>query len=174
LGVATVAGVLAAGLASPFAAEARVRSCSASHLSTWAGPTTAGAGHILAEFAFVNRGSSRCSLTGNPRIQMLDANGHLIHTVDLKSFPGALGIRRKTVVLTKGRRAYFGVYYANKTGFGSLVCPTSAKLRLRLPGRQDSLVLSGPGAAIAPYGGGGSGQPCGAFEVTPVTKSRFQ
>jgi hypothetical protein len=174
LGVATVAGVLAAGFASPIAAEAQVRSCTASHLSTWAGPTTAGAGHILAEFAFVNRGRSRCSLAGNPRVLLLDPDGHPMHTVDRKSFPGALGIRRKTVVLAKGRRAYFGVYYANKTGFGSLVCPTSAKLRLMLPERQGSLVMSGRGAAIAPYGGGGSGQPCGAFEVTPVTKSRFQ
>jgi len=147
--------------------------CTASHLRAWAGTTTGAAGHLLAELAFVNRGHARCSLSGYPRVQMLDAAGRPIRTADEDASPGALGIERRTVVLAPGQRAYFGVHFANKTGFGSLVCPTASRLRLMLPGRRESVVLSGPGARIAPYGGA-AGHACGALQVTPVTRTRFQ
>jgi hypothetical protein len=172
---ATVAVVLVLGASIPGVGQARVvtPACSARHLAAWAGPTTGAAGHFLSEFAFVNRGAGACSLTGSPRVAMLDSRGRPIRTTDHASPPGALGIERKAVVLAKGQRAYFGVYYANKTGFGNLVCPTAAKLRLTLPGRHDRITLSGKGAHIAPYGGT-SHPRCGRIEVTPVTAKRFQ
>jgi hypothetical protein len=172
---ATIAGVLALGASLPAIGQAGVvtPACTARHLGAWAGPTTGAAGHFLSELAFVNRGASACSLTGSPRVAMLDPHGRPIRTTDHESVSGALGIERKAVVLARGRRAYFGVYYANKTGFGNLVCPTAAKLRLTLPGRHDRITLSGKGAHIAPYGGT-SHPPCGSIEVTPVTAKRFQ
>ncbi|HEX4564037.1 MAG TPA: DUF4232 domain-containing protein [Solirubrobacteraceae bacterium] len=172
---ATIVGVLAVAASVPGIGQARVLTpaCSARHLGAWAGSTTGAAGHFLSEFAFVNRGARACSLTGSPRVAMLDSRGRPIRTTDHASPSGALGIERKVVVLAKGQRAYFGVYYANKTGFGNLVCPTAAKLRLTLPGRHDRITLSGKGAHIAPYGGA-SNPRCGGIEVTPVTAKRFQ
>jgi Protein of unknown function (DUF4232) len=170
-----IAGALAVGVVTPAVGSAKpaAPACTARQLGAWAGPTTGAAGYFLTELAFVNRGAHRCSLIGNPHLTMLDSHGRALRTIDHDSIPGALGIARKTVVLAHGRRAYFGVYYANKTGFGSLTCPTSAKLRLTLPGRHDRITLSGRGAHIAPYGGT-SNSPCGSIEVTPVTAKRFQ
>jgi hypothetical protein len=111
---------------------------------------------------------------GYPQIAMLDAAGHPIPTIDNNAFPGAVGIPKKMITLTKGQRAYFGVYYANQTGFGMVVCPTSAKLRLTPPQRSGSIVLSGNGARIAPYGGTIHTPHCGTVQVTPVTTKRFQ
>ena len=173
--IALLAAAVALAVSLPAAGQARVATpaCTARQLSAWAGDTTGGAGHLLGELAFVNRGRARCALSGNPHVAMLDSRGRPIRTIDENAPPGALGIVRATVVLAKGQRAYFGVYYADKTGFGGRVCPTAAKLRLTLPRRHDRITLSGRGARIAPYGGTPK-HPCGRIEVTPVTAKRFQ
>jgi Domain of unknown function (DUF4232) len=172
---ALLAAMIAVGaVAGGSAAAPAVPRCAAAHLGVWAGPVTGGAGHLLSEFAFVNRGSGRCSLFGYPHVWMLDAAGHPIATTDRNAAPGADGIAEKVVLLAGGRRAYFGVYYADQTGFGNLMCPAAARLRFHPPQQTAALVLSGKGAHIAPYGGSIPHLHCGMVEVTPVTAKRFQ
>jgi Protein of unknown function (DUF4232) len=172
---ALLAGALAltAGAGGSAAAPAVPR-CAVAKLGVSAGAITGSAGHLLSEFAFVNRGRARCSLEGYPQLQMLDGAGAGLSTTDRHAPPGADGIHKRLVILAPGARAYFGAFYADRTGYDNLRCPAAARLRLTPPRAPHALTLSGPRAHIAPYGGTTSHLHCGIVELTPVTAMRFQ
>jgi len=151
-------------------AVASVPRCSAAHLKAWAGPVQGNMGTDLAEFAFINTSSKECSLVGYPRLQMVNGAGQRIATTDRDSPVSAFPeITRKAVVLAKGKRAYFGVFYPDHTGSGTIVCPTAAALELTPPGSTQAVTLRGSGAAITPYAGSNTALGCGLVQPTLVS-----
>jgi len=104
---------------------------------------------------------------------MLKQSGKDLSTSDQKA-PGAFGIQDKTVVLAPGKAAYFGVEYANQTGYDNLTCPKSAALEFTPPQSTRTVTLHGSAAQIAPYGGTTQHLDCGIVHVTAVTAKRFQ
>jgi hypothetical protein len=161
---------LALVLLAPEPAAASVPRCAAAHLKAWAGPVQGNLGTDLAEFAFINTNSKECSLIGYPKLRMVNRAGQQIATADrnspLSAFPE---IRRKLVVLAKGKRAYFGVFYPDHTGSGTRVCPTAARLELTPPGSARAVTLRGSGAAITPYAGSDTALGCGLVQPTLVS-----
>jgi hypothetical protein len=151
-------------------AAASVPRCTAAHLKAWAGPVQGNLGTDLAEFAFINTSSKKCSLIGYPKVQMLNGAGQQIATTDRDSPVSAFpDITRKLVVLAKGKRAYFGVFYPDHTGSGTMVCPPAATLELTPPGSTQAVTLRGSGAAITPYAGSDAALGCGLVQPTLVS-----
>lgn len=130
-------------------------------------------GSAAAEFGFTNHSARTCFLHGYPRVQMLKKSGKDLSTSDQKA-PGAFGIQEKTVVLASGKTAYFGVVFADQTGYGNLTCPMSAALKFTPPQDTGTVTLHGSAAQIAPYGGTTQHLDCGIVHVTPVTAKRSQ
>jgi hypothetical protein len=130
-------------------------------------------GTLTAEFGFTNRGAKSCSLRGYPRVQMLTDSGKLLATFD-QAAPGAFGIDVKTILLAPGATAYFGVMYADGTGYAKLTCPTSAALKFTPPQTTATVTLRGPGARIQPFGGTIQHLKCGIVRVTAVTAKNSQ
>lgn len=143
--------------------------CGASQLAARAGRTGGAAGSVLVEFAFVNHGSGRCTLHGYPHLTLLDSAGHPLPTNDQDAPPGFDGVREKVVTLARGQDAWFGVFFAARTGYGNLKCPTAASLRLLAPQLGRAITLSGKAAQISPYGGSTTHLQCGKVELTPVS-----
>src|SRR5665213_1205468 len=95
----------------PVAAVARSASvprCAPAALVIWTGITTGAMGSRAAEFGFTNHSASACFLHGYPRVQMLTKAGTNLSTTDQKA-RGAFSIEDRTVVLARGKTAYFGV-----------------------------------------------------------------
>ena len=104
---------------------------------------------------------------------MLTKNGKNLSTTD-QTAPGAFSIKEKTVVLAPGETAYFGVLYADQTGYPNVTCPTSAALNFTPPQITRTVTLHGSHAQITPYGGSTEHLHCGIVRVTAVTAKRFQ
>jgi hypothetical protein len=130
-------------------------------------------GTVAAEFGFTNHSAKTCSLYGYPGVQMLMKSGKNLSTTDEKA-SGAFGIQEKTVVLASGKTAYFGVLYADQTGYAKLTCPTSAALQFTPPQDTAKVTVYGSPTQIAPYGGSTEHLHCGIVRVTAVTAKRFQ
>jgi len=153
-------------------ATASVPRCALGALEFWPGRSTVAMGTVAAEFGFTNHSAKTCSLHGYPRVQMLTKSGKNLSTTDEKA-PGAFGIQEKTVVLAPGKTAYFGVLYADQTGYAKLICPMSNAMQFTPP--QDTTVtVYGSPTQIAPYGGSTGHLHCGIVRVTAVTAKRFQ
>ncbi len=154
-------------------APASVPRCVASALAVWSGRTTGAAGTLAAEFGFTNHSAKTCSLYGYPHVQMLTKTGKNLSTTD-QTAPGAFSIKEKAVSLAPGETAYFGVLYADETGYPNLTCPTSAALKFTPPQTTRTVTLYGSHARIAPFGGSTEHPHCGVVRVTAVTAKRFQ
>jgi hypothetical protein len=173
VGLVAIAALFA-GLALSAPAGAAVTACRSAHLGIWAGPTSGAAGTIVSEFAFVNTGTATCSLSGYPRIQMLEVSGARLSTIDSNAV-GFLGVTKPAVVvIAPGKRAYFGAAYPDFTGAGQTRCPTSAALDFTPPGGGQPIELTGPKAHITPYAGGEVRLHCGVVRMTAIVAKRFQ
>jgi hypothetical protein len=165
-----LSSALALMLLVPGSAVASVPRCTPAQLKAWAGPVQGNLGTDLAEFAFINTSSKECSLIGYPKLQMVSRAGQQIRTTDRESPVSAFPeITRRPVVLAKGKRAYFGVFYPDHTGSGTRICPTAAALELTPPGSTQAVTLRGPGAAITPYAGSDTALGCGLVQPTLVS-----
>jgi Domain of unknown function (DUF4232) len=170
-----VACVVAALVVATFVGAAtatgdQVPRCASWSLRAWAGPSGVGMGTIYSEYGFVNVGARRCGLDGFPGVAMLDGSGHRVPTIVRLARPGAPGYAKRTLItLGAGERAYFEMFYADRTGYEFDRCPTSARLVLTPPGSVHGLVLNGPHARIAPYGGTVQDLRCGIVNVGPLT-----
>ena len=154
------------------AATTSVPRCATASLGFSIVRTTGAAGSRTVEFGIINGSSKTCSLDGYPRVQMVTKSGKNLSTTDEKA-PGAFGIQEKTVVLAPGKTAYFGVLYADQTGYAKLICPMSNAMQFTPP--QDTTVtVYGSPTQIAPYGGSTGHLHCGIVRVTAVTAKRFQ
>jgi hypothetical protein len=169
--LACFAALSAASLVlAPTGEASGVPKCAASHLKAWAGGQSGTAGGNVAEFAFVNKGASACSLIGYPKLQMLSSAGAQISTTDHSGAgAGTVSPPRKLVVIKPGKRAYFFVSYYVYTGTGSATCPTAAELALTPPGSSTAVTLSGSGAAIQPFAGSDTSVGCGVVYVTALS-----
>jgi Protein of unknown function (DUF4232) len=143
--------------------------CPTSELGVRAGATNAAAGSELAEYAFVNRGHGSCTLYGYPHLTLLEGAAAPLATTDRDASAGFDGVRERLVTLAHGQEAWFGVYFADRTGYGNLTCPTAARLRFTPPGSSRSITLSVTGAHISPYGGSIEHLRCGSVQLTPVS-----
>ncbi|MGD0197076.1 MAG: DUF4232 domain-containing protein [Solirubrobacteraceae bacterium] len=162
------------GAVAPRSIAASVPRCQATQLAAWAGPTQGNLGTDLAEFAFVNMSSRECSLIGYPKLQMLNVSGRPLSTTDQSSPVSAFPeITRRLVVLAKGARAYFGVFYPDYTGSGTAPCPTAASLEFTPPGSTRAVTLHGSGAAITPYAGSDRRLGCGLVRPTLLSAKRL-
>jgi uncharacterized protein DUF4232 len=81
--------------------------CASSHLTLQFVSFQGATGHRFWQLAFKNLGST-CSLRGFPRIQLLDAGGHVIPAV-VKHEPGPVS----TVRVGHGKRAHFTFTYTD-------------------------------------------------------------
>lgn len=166
-GIVTVVVVLSgSGAARPVRRTvAGLASCRSAQLavhSEWGG---VGMGTIVESAVFTNVSSSRCSLAGYPRLQMLNAAGARLPTLIRHGGPAA-PIRARPVPLTPGAHASFYITFENSTGFGSASCPTSALVRITPPG--DKTPISIPWR-LNPYGGSTIARlRCGEIMVSPV------
>lgn len=149
-----------------------VPQCKTTTLRAWFGKVTGAAGTIAVEFGFTNASPKTCSLYGYPHVQMLTKSGANLSTTDKKA-TGSFGIREKTVVLATGKTAYFGILYADQTGYPSATCPTSAALKFTPP-QNGRTITAHKLAYIAPYGMISGHLRCGIIRVTPVTAKSFQ
>jgi len=169
LGAVTLASA-AAALAVAGSSAASLPRCRPAQLRAWGSSLGAATGTVLFEFAFINTSAQECSLVGYPALQMLNAAGKPLKTIDEKypidAIPGVTG---KPVSLAKGKRAYFDAFYANSTGTGDMVCPTAAALELTPPGSTQFVTLHGAGARIAPYAGSDTRAGCGIVRLTALT-----
>lgn len=164
---AAIAGASIAAAATPAPAAAP---CVAAHLRAWAGRSGVGLGSVYATFAFVNAGADACSLSGRPRVALLDVAGRPMTTTEGTYEYGRPAAR---VRLASGARAHFLVVFSDGGGYsgqpGFRTCPASARLVLTPPGSSRGLILSGRRAHLAPYGRR-AGE-CGVLLVSAVAAS---
>lgn len=147
--------------------------CSAGQLSLVFVDSTGAAGSTDVEYGFRNRAAHACVLEGYPVVRMLKASGASLSTTEVHT-PGAWGITPKPVDLAHGKIAYFGIHFADATGYGRLQCPVSGALELTAPGTSTGHVLHGRGGRIRPFGGTTVHLRCGVVRVSAVTAKRFQ
>lgn len=174
IGGLVAVAALFAGLAQSAPAASTAPVCRSAQLAIWAGPTSGAAGTLVSEFAFVNTGPATCSLTGYPKIQMLQSSGQKLSTTDREAV-GFLGVTTPALVaLAPGKRAFFGATYPDSTGAGQTKCPTSAALDFTPPGGGHTIELTGPKARITPYAAGNVKLRCGLVRMTAIVAKRFQ
>ena len=162
------------GVAAASSAAANVPGCIGSRLTAVYVNTTVAAGTRAGEYGFENRSSTRCSLIGSPKVEMLSASGAKLASSVRHTASGAFGISAKRVELARNGIAYFAIVYGSQTGFGRLGCPASSALALTAPGTSTPSLLKGRGARIAAYAGTQVHLQCGVLRVSAVTAKRFQ
>lgn len=97
-------------------------------------------GHIGVEVAFHNHGSSACSLSGYPGVQLLDAQGHAA-TTHLQQAISAYTYKNQkvqTVSLASGALAYFKLEWEDMSVEG---CVSSSSADITPPGGSSALTL---------------------------------
>jgi hypothetical protein len=141
--------------------------CSASQLAVELGAADAAMGHIGQVVSFKNVSAATCTLKGYPSVEMLDAAGRPIPTevTDGPSYTVPV-LPEKAVVITGGAEASFEVGYTDATGYGTAVCPTSAKVAVTPPDASRAITVSW---RIQPYGGSTIQKlQCGQIALSPV------
>ena len=172
--VSTLASFVDGIVAGAANVEAMISTCSSSELATvWVNQTGA-AGSRASEYGFKNVSGHRCELEGYPTVQMLTKSGGKLSTKDQHAALGAFQIMLKPVIIAHDETAYFGIEYESSTGYVNAYCPTSAALELTAPGSTKSVLLTGFGGRIQPYGGSVQHLHCGILSMTPVSATRFQ
>ncbi len=143
--------------------------CRAGQLTLRAGTTDAGMGHVTQTLVLERRGSGTCRLIGIPRVQLLDARGAPLPTVQRSvAYPMVPGRMPPMIHLAPGQTAHFTVHYANATGYGgpgAPRCPTSAALAVTPPGARSALRLT---LSINAYGGLAPAPICGELQVSAL------
>ena len=148
-------------------AHTQTQTCSPAQLKVVLGRTDAAMGHLNQVVRFVNIGPVTCALRGYPRLQMLSRSGAAIATHDHDGTNYTVPILPiKVVTLAFGKSATFQVGYAAATGYGSAVCPTSARIRVFPPASQRPIVVVW---RLQPYGGPTIAKlHCGDLTLSPV------
>src|SRR5579875_2901648 len=136
--ILTAAAIALLPSASASAAEMPVARCSIHQLRVHAEGSGIAAGSELSEFAFVNRGARACRLFGYPRLTMLGRAGRALKTSDRNAPPGFDGVREGVVTLGAGAQAWCGVYYADRTGYGTPTHACAPAPRVTTPSRTPS------------------------------------
>lgn len=99
------------------------------------------AGNIGVELAFHNHGTSACSLSGYPGVQLLDAQGHTAttHQQQVTSAKTFKNQSVRTVTVAAGARAYFKVEWEDMSVEG---CQSSSSASITPPNATSALTTS--------------------------------
>lgn len=142
--------------------------CNSSQLAIILGSESAAMGaRGVSGMGFKNVSATPCTLIGYPTVQMLDAKGKAIQTINTRvstimGAPTTISI----VTLAPGVKANFNLLYESATGYGNAVCPTSTEVDFTPPGSKVPLVLPWK---IQPYGGSTiQTLQCGEIKISPV------
>ncbi len=164
---ATRAEAAAKSAAQAAAAISSTSTCTSSQLAVELGPDDAAMGHIGQVVSFKNVSTKSCALKGYPGLEMLDAAGHPIPT-EMTDGPSYIvpSLPERTVVLTVGSEASFDLGFSDATGYGTAVCPTSARVAVTPPDAGQPIEVTW---RIQPYGGSTIATlECGQISVSPV------
>ncbi len=142
--------------------------CTSADLRVEIGIANVAMGHVSQQIRLKNVSPSTCTLTGFPRLQMLNAAGAPLST---RMHYGAdyivPTITVQTVTLAHNAAAGFLVGYEDATGYATAVCPTSNTIQIFPP--HDSTALS-VRWHLTPYGGSVKALQCGILAVSPIAR----
>lgn len=142
--------------------------CLSSQLSIVRGAGGVAMGHFgIDSSAFKNISNTTCTLKGFPNFKMVDDAGKHIttHVIDGTSYT-VQSQPEDVVTLLPGNEAMFDLGYDNSTGYGNVICPTSAQVEITPPGSSQPIVMPWK---FQPYGGGSIPKlRCGEITVSPV------
>jgi hypothetical protein len=147
---------------------AAIKTCLSPQLSVNIGTQGGAMGTVgFSDMGFTNVSSLTCTLTGYPKMQMLDASGKSIPTfISNDVLTTMQGNSLEVVTLAPGKVARFDFRFSSATGYGTSYCPTSTDVAFTPPGETLPIVVH---LAIAPYGGGTIQKlHCGEIIVSPV------
>ena len=148
--------------------------CRTDQLTLRAGGADAGMGHVTQTLVLERRGGGNCLLNGTPRVQLLDAHGAPLPTVQRSlPYPVVPGRMPPMIHLAPGQAAHFTLHYANATGYGgpgSPRCPSSKALAVTPPGAGSPLRLT---LSINAYGGLAPAPICGELQVSALRPGAF-
>ena len=119
------------------------------------------------DMTFTNTSQSTCTLTGFPKLQMLDGSGKDIPTRSthepMQNIPGN---SREIVRLAPGEKAHFDIRFHNMTGYANAYCPSSTRVVITPPNDEEGISIPWQ---IAPYGGSTIQKlHCGGILVSPL------
>lgn len=145
-----------------------IQPCLISGLSVQIGNEGVAMGTIgFTDMTFTNTSQSTCTLTGFPKLQMLDGSGNDIPTQSthepMQSIPGN---SIEIVSLASGTKAHFDIRFHNMTGYANAYCPTSTRVVITPPEEKKGLTVPW---RINPYGGPTIQKlHCGEILVSPL------
>ena len=142
--------------------------CTSADLRVEIGIANVAMGHVSQQIRLKNVSQATCTLTGYPRLQMLNAAGAPLTT---RMHYGAdyivPTIAVQTVTLAPNTAAGFLVGYEDATGYATAICPTSNTIKIFPP--HDSSALS-VRWHLTPYGGNVKALQCGILAVSPIAR----
>lgn len=126
--------------------------CTSGQLSVESVTSEGAAGTILNTLQLVNIGSVPCTVQGFVTVQMFDAGGTALPTIDV---PGGGILARppgsSPILLAPGAASPFGLAWSDVPVGTETTCPTSATLGITPPSTTTALSLA---LEISPCGGG--------------------
>ena len=142
--------------------------CASADLRVEIGVANVAMGHVGQQIRLKNESRSSCTLTGYPRLQMLDVAGAPITTrLHFGSDYIVPAIPVRTVTLAPRAAAGFLVGYENATGYATATCPTSSTIEIFPPQNATALRVHWH---LAPYGGSVNALRCGVITVSPIAR----
>ncbi|MGH9069338.1 MAG: DUF4232 domain-containing protein [Acidimicrobiales bacterium] len=123
------------------------------------------AGSVGFTYTVGNMSFTSCTLHGYAELQLRDAGGHALPTAVA---PRSAQPVRPPILLRYGSDAWFAIEYATQTGYGNLSCPRSASLAISPPAGYGSVLISGRGGQLRPYGGTTQHLRCGQISETQL------
>jgi hypothetical protein len=166
-----ISGVIlaACGAAStppPSSSPQSLARCTSGDLRVEIGVANVAMGHVGQQIRLKNVSHASCTLTGYPRLQMLDATGAPITTrlhFGADYIVPAIPVR--TITLAPKAAAGFLVGYEDATGYATASCPTSSTIKIFAPHDATALIVHWH---LTPYGGSVTALRCGIITVSPI------
>lgn len=138
--------------------------CKVSELSATAANPQGAMGSIGQEITLQNMSRSTCTLFGYPGLALLGANGQALPTTVQRGPSVVVQAQAPArVTVAPGHYASFVIGYADATGYGNQVCPTSVNVEVTPPNDFHYLVIPDKVSAYGPKQG-----QCGAIHISPV------
>jgi Protein of unknown function (DUF4232) len=119
-------------------------------------PGSAGAGNIVYRLRVVNRSSESCWVSGQPRVELLDAKGRKLPTAAHPQRPGVAAAA--LIALAPGKAASASARFSpdvpgpGEPTTGRLCEPTAYRLRVRPNGQESVVVPIVPPTPVCEHG----------------------
>lgn len=142
--------------------------CTSADLRVEIGIANVAMGHVGQQIRLKNVSHSTCTLSGYPRLQMLNAAGAPLTTrLHFGADYMIPAIPVRMVTLAPNASAGFLVGYEDATGYASASCPTSNTINIIPPHDTTALIVHWH---LAPYGGSVNALQCGILAVSPIAR----